>query len=96
MRSKFSILSLFAAALILTVSLAVTADQAEDDAYGNASEENLYQTTKLSEAKKQEIEQYRKQLVYDAVRENGEIKEGAPLFLKAVHCPKLVDVEIDK
>ena len=94
MRSKFSFLSLSALALLFTVSLAVTADLADNDAYEEAKTENgLYGNAKLSEAKKQEIEHYRKQLVYEAGREGCELKKGTPLFLRAVHCPELVEKE---
>jgi len=92
MRSKFSFLSLSVASLLLFVSLAVTADQTGDDAYyGKDQAENVYHNAKLSEAKKQGIENYRRQLVDEARRECCELKKSTPLFLRAVHCPELVE-----
>jgi hypothetical protein len=93
MRSKFSFLSLSVAAILLTVSLAVIADQTDDSAYGKDQTENLHHNAKLCETKKQEIEHYRKQLVDEAGRECCKLKKGDPLFLRAVHCPKLVEKE---
>ena len=92
MRSKFSFLSLSVAAFLLTVSLAVTADQADGSVYEETQAENLHHNAKLCETKKQEIERYRRQLVDEAKRECCGLKKETPLFLRAVHCPELVEV----
>jgi len=96
MRSKFSFLSVSFASLLLIVSIAVTADQTDGNTYGEAQAENLYHNTKLCETKKHEIENYRKQLADEAKRECCELKKGTPLFLRAVHCPELVEKQIEK
>ncbi|MCL2688514.1 MAG: hypothetical protein FWE57_01530 [Chitinispirillia bacterium] len=93
MKSKFSFLSLSFASLLLIVSLAVTADQTDDNVYGKDQAENLYHNAKLCETKKQNLENYRKQLVDEARRECCGLKKGRPLFLRAVHCPELVEKE---
>ena len=93
MRSKHTFFSLFSLILIIAASFVTAANQSESIDQ-QTQNENMYQNTKLSETKKQELEQHRKQLTYGAKHGCENLSKETPQFLRAVHCPELTQPEL--
>jgi hypothetical protein len=83
---------IFTAPFIFTGQFSIAANQTHDGNCGKPHTENS--SVKLECAKKRELENTRKDMVDDAKQgyvSGSELKKGSPQFLRAVHCPELVE-----